>query len=187
MSVSPLHLRFLLFSNFAKSILSPSQRVSFLGIVIVSVRMTATVSAERATTIQRSAASSKEGTARPLKAFLKMLGLMAVASPVLQLGRLYTRNGDSGLCISPGPFKGPPLAKARRDLTHSAQKEGCSNKGWGALCEGQTDLRSWSEEESGLHINCLEMLAVCHACQLFLLDIWGHHVLVRSDSRSVVS
>ncbi len=91
MSVSPLHLRFLLFSNFAKSILSPSQRVSFLGIVIILVRMTATVSAERATTIQRSAASSKEGTARPLKAFLKMLGLMAVASPVLQLGRLYMR------------------------------------------------------------------------------------------------
>ncbi len=101
--------------------------------------------------------------------------------------RTPPRNGDSGLCISPGPFKGPPLAKARRDLTHSAQKEGCSNKGWGALCEGQTDLRSWSEEESGLHINCLEILAVCHACQFFLLDIWGHHVLVRSDSRSVLS
>ncbi len=43
------------------------------------------------------------------------------------------------------------------------------------------------EKESGLHINCLEMLAVCHACQFFLPDIRGHHVLVRSDSRSVVS
>ncbi len=53
--------------------------------------MTATVSVERATTIQRHAASSKEGTARPLKAFPKMLGLMAVASPVLQLGLLYMR------------------------------------------------------------------------------------------------
>ncbi len=31
------------------------------------------------------------------------------------------------------------------------------------------------------------MLAVCQACQLFLPDIRGHHVLVRSDSRSVVS
>ncbi len=37
--------------NFAKSILSPSQRVSFLVTVIDSVQMTATVSAERATTI----------------------------------------------------------------------------------------------------------------------------------------
>ncbi len=46
--------------NFAKSILSHSQRVSFLGTVIDSVQMTATVSAERATMIHRQAASFKE-------------------------------------------------------------------------------------------------------------------------------
>ncbi len=46
--------------NFAKSILSPSQRVSFLGTVIDSVQMTATVSAERAMMIQSHAASFKE-------------------------------------------------------------------------------------------------------------------------------
>ncbi len=42
-------------------------------------------------TIQRHAASFKEGTAHPLKAFQKMLGLMAAASPVLQLGLLRMR------------------------------------------------------------------------------------------------
>ncbi len=77
--------------NFAKSVLSPSQRLSFLGTVTDSVQMTATVSAEWATTIQRHAASLKEGTARPLKAFQKMLGLMAAASPVLRLGLLRMR------------------------------------------------------------------------------------------------
>ncbi len=50
---------------------------------------------------------------------------------------------------------------------------------------GQTDLRP--KEKSGLQINCLEMLAVCQACQFFLTDIRGHHVLIRSYSRSVVS
>ncbi len=50
--------------NFiTKIILSPSQRVSFLGTVIDSVQMTATVSAERATMIQHQAASFKEDTA----------------------------------------------------------------------------------------------------------------------------
>ncbi len=62
-----------------------------------------------------------------------------------------------------------------------------SNKGWGALCEAKPTFGFWSEEELGLHINCLEMLAVYQACQFFLPDIRGHHVLVRSDSRSVVS
>ncbi len=50
---------------------------------------TETVSTERAMTIQRHAASFKEGTAHPLKAFQRMLVLMAVASPVLQLGLLH--------------------------------------------------------------------------------------------------
>ncbi len=77
--------------NFTKSILSPSQQVSFLGTVIDSVQMKATVSAERATNIQRHAASFEEGTARPLKAFQKMLGLMAAASPVFPFGLLHMR------------------------------------------------------------------------------------------------
>ncbi len=64
--------------NLAKSILSPSQRVSFLGSVIDSMQMTATVSAERATSIQRHAASFREGTARSLKAFQKKLGLLSI-------------------------------------------------------------------------------------------------------------
>ncbi len=59
--------------NFAKSKLSPSKRFMFLGTVIHSVQMTATVSAERAMTIQLHAASFKEGTARPLKAFRSKL------------------------------------------------------------------------------------------------------------------
>ncbi len=54
-----------------------------------SYQMTATVSAERTTTIQHHAASFKEGTAHPLTAFQKMLGLMAAASPVLKLGLLH--------------------------------------------------------------------------------------------------
>ncbi len=65
--------------NFAKSILSPSQRVSFLGTVIDSVQMTATVSAERAMMIQRHAASFKEDTARPLKAGLNPISLREVS------------------------------------------------------------------------------------------------------------
>ncbi len=77
--------------NFAKSALSPSQRVSFLGTVLDSARMRAVIAPERALAIQKLAATFKNDTARPLKVFQRMLGLMAAASPVLQLGLLRMR------------------------------------------------------------------------------------------------
>ncbi len=155
-----------------------------------------------------------EGTARPFNAFQKMLGLMAAASPALQLIQL--------LCMRPIQFwlkqrvpstawhhghhrvmvtRACVSALARwRDLLWLKQgmildtahrrkvvTTDVSNKGWGALCDGKPTFGLWSKEEFGLHINCLEMLEVCQACQFFLPDIWGQHVLVRSDSRSVVS
>ncbi len=151
--------------NFDKSILSPSQRVSFLGTVINSVQMTATVSAERATMIQRHAAFFKKGTAHPLKAFQKIIpGLMAAASPVLQLGLLrmqpiqfwlkprvpstawrhritVTRAYISALArwrdllwLKQGVIL--DTAHRRKVVTTDA-----SNKGWGAV-RRQTDLRS---------------------------------------------
>lgn len=62
-----------------------------------------------------------------------------------------------------------------------------SNTGWGALCDGKPTFAHWSKEESRLHINCLEMLAVCQAFQIFLPDLRGHHVLVHLDCMTVVS
>ncbi len=93
------------------------------------------------------------------------------------VSRTPPRNGDLGLCISPGPLEGPFLAKVRRDTAHRRKvvTTDASNKGWGALCEGKPTFGHWSEEESGLYTNCLKMLAVCQACQFFLPDI-----LVRS-------
>ncbi len=56
------------------------------------------------------------------------------------------RNDDSGLCISPDPLEESPLAKARSDYRHGAQKEGCHDRrfqqGLGSAVRGQTDLRS---------------------------------------------
>ncbi len=166
-----------------------------------------------ATTIQRYAASFKEGTAHPLKAFQKMLGLIAAASPILQLGLLRMRPIQFWLkqrvqsvawrhgrqhvtvtraCVSALVLWRELLWLKQGIILETAHRKkvvtiDASNKGWGALCKGKPTFGLWSVEESGLHINCLEMLAVCHACQFFLPDIRGHHVLVCSDSRSMVS
>ncbi len=51
----------------------------------------------------------------------------------------------------------------------------------------QTDFRPLVEKGRSLHIKCLEMLAVCLGLRNFLSDLSRSHVLVRSDSMTVVS
>ncbi len=105
--------------------------------------------------------------------------------------RLSMSSGSNGLHWGAIPLEGPLMAKARRDPRHGAEKEGCDGRrfqqGLGSAGECKPTFGLWSEKESGLHINCLEILPECQACQFFLPDIWGHHVLVCSDSRSGVS
>ncbi len=57
---------------------------------------------------------------------------------------------DSGLCISPGLLERSLLDKARRDLRHGVQKEGCHDscfqQGLGSAVQRQTDLQSLVRE-----------------------------------------
>ncbi len=167
--------------------------------------MRAVIAPERALAIQKLAANFKSDTARPLKVFQRMLGLMAAASPVLQLGLLRMRPlqrwlkprvphnawRHGRLHIRVNPWKNPQWMKKGMAMglvhTRKVVTTDASNTGWGALCEGKPTFGHWSKAESGFHINCLEMLAVCRACQFFLPDLIGRHVLIRSDNMSVVS
>ncbi len=54
--------------------------------------------------------------------------------------------------------RGAPLGMFCRRKVISTD---ASNLGWGALCDGKLAFGLWSKKESYLHINCLEILAVC--------------------------
>ncbi len=99
--------------------------------------------------------------------------------------------GEPGLCNSPSPLERPSLDGKRCGHGNGLQEKGCHDRclqhRLGALCEGKPTFGHWLKADKRLHINCLEMLAVCRACQFFLTDLKGHHVLIRSDSMSVVS
>ncbi|CAM4727895.1 unnamed protein product [Leuciscus chuanchicus] len=77
--------------NWTKSSLLPSQTVSFLGIELDSVSMTARLSTQRMRHVRHLAASLRAGSLVPLKNFQRTLGCMASASAVLQLGLLRMR------------------------------------------------------------------------------------------------
>ncbi len=77
--------------NIAKSTRSPSQQISFLGTVLDSTQMRAIIASEHALAMRELVTSFEIGATHPLKMFQRMLGLMAAASPVLQLCLLRMR------------------------------------------------------------------------------------------------
>ncbi len=74
-----------------KSKLSPAQRISFLGVELDSVSMTARLTEERAQSVLNCLSSFRGRTVVPLKQFQRLLGHMASAAAVTPLGLLHMR------------------------------------------------------------------------------------------------
>ncbi len=70
---------------------------------------------------------------------------------------------------------------------HKMLMTDASLTGCGAILEGRSSQSLWKDHHLSWHINNLEMLAVFFSLKNFLVDLRGHHVLVRSDNTSVVS
>ncbi|KAI2662293.1 Transposon Ty3-G Gag-Pol polyprotein [Labeo rohita] len=77
--------------NAKKSVLSPSQRTTYLGVVWDSTTMQARLSPARIESILAAVRRVKEGRSLTVKQFQQLLGLMAAASNVIPFGLLYMR------------------------------------------------------------------------------------------------
>jgi hypothetical protein len=198
--------------NTKKSVLTPAQRTTFLGVVWDSVTMQAQLSPARIESILTSVSRIKLGQAVTVKHFQRVLGLMAAASSVIPSGLLHMRALQwwlraKGFSPRGNPFRlirvtrrclrslsiwkkpwflsqGPRLGASCHRISISTD---ASLTGWGAVMDGRFTGGLWQDQHSSWHINCLEMLAVFRALRSFLPDLHGRHVLVRSDNMSVVS
>ncbi len=77
--------------NWEKSKLSPVQRISFLGVELDSMSMTACLTDERAQAVLNCLSSFRGRNVVPLKQFQRLLGHMASAAAVTPLGLLHMR------------------------------------------------------------------------------------------------
>ncbi|KAL0147295.1 hypothetical protein M9458_057397, partial [Cirrhinus mrigala] len=172
--------------NREKSKLSPVQRISFLGVELDSVNMTARLTNERAQSVLNCLNSFRHKTAVPLKTFQRLLGHMAAAAAVTPLGLLHMRplqrwlhdrvprwawhRGTLRIGVSLqcrrlfSPWSDPAFLQAGVPLgqvsRHLVVYTDASSTGWGAVCSGQAASGSWTGPRLQWHINCLELLAV---------------------------
>ncbi len=77
--------------NWEKSKLSPVQRISFLGVELDTVSMTARLMEERAQAVLNCLSSFRGRNVEPLKQFQRLLGHMASTAAVTPLGLLHMR------------------------------------------------------------------------------------------------
>ncbi|KAI2661198.1 ORF V: Enzymatic polyprotein [Labeo rohita] len=184
--------------NREKSKLSPAQRISFLGMELDSVNMTACLTNERTQSVLNCLKSFRHKAAVPLKIFQRLLGHMAAAAAVTPLGLLHMRPLQrwlhdrvlrwawhrGTLRIGVSRSAGVPLGQVSR---HVVVHTDASTTGWGAVCNGQAASGSWTGPRLLWHINCLELLAVLLALRRFLPMLRHKHVLVRTDNTATVA
>ncbi len=77
--------------NAKKSVLSPLQRTTYLGVVWDSTTMQARLSPARIESILAAVRRVREGQSLTVKQFQRLLGLMAAASNVMPIGLQYMR------------------------------------------------------------------------------------------------
>jgi ribonuclease HI len=199
--------------NEQKSVFTPSQTTTFLGVCLNSITMRAHLSQERIRSLTLSLDRFRPGRSVPLKEFQRLLGLLAAASPVCHLGLLHMRPlqiwlklrvprgaWSSGLrrvtvtrsCIRTlVPWKNPALFSSGVPMGTVAHRTAvltdASTSGWGAVCMGATASGLWTESQRTWHINRLELMAVSLALEAFRSQLERQHVLIRTDNTSVVS
>ncbi len=157
--------------NFAKSALSPSQRISFLGTVLDSAHMRAVIAPERALAIQKLAATFKSDTRSPTQSVSENAGpygrsiasvtagpaphappstlVETTGSTQCMASRTLAYQGESGRVTALTPWKNPRWMEkgVAMGLVHTRKvvTTDASNTGWGALCEGKPTFGHWSK------------------------------------------
>ncbi|KAL0194522.1 hypothetical protein M9458_008094, partial [Cirrhinus mrigala] len=152
--------------NREKSKLCPVQRISFLGMELDSVNMTACLTNERT--------HCSRGNAAGLASYETASALATRSSPEMGMAPVAAYSARGQTLPSYGP-------------EHVVVHTDASTTGWGAVCNGQAASGSWTGPRLLWHINCLELLAVLLALRRFIPMLRHKHVLVRTDNTATVA
>ena len=198
--------------NYDKSVLTPSQSISYLGFIIDTVTGTLSLPESKITKIILACQDLLKLQKVTLCDIAHVTGLLVSAFPAVRYLELYYKSIE--YCKSHQLHLGShfddtaSLSKqAKQDLNwiicHIKSYNGksfrdlpidlvlecdASNSGWGAACNGMNSHGPWSLEESEHHINFKELLAAFFAVQAFYpLHRNVHHIRLKIDNSTAVA
>ncbi len=180
--------------NAKKSVLSPLQRTTYLGVVWDSTTMQARLSPARIELILNTVRRVREGLSLTGQAVSNTAGSDGSS---VQHDTFWPAVHETPTVVAQVQGVLPEGKPVPHDQGHAAMPDldhsrvtlatDASLTGWGAVMSGHPARGLWSGHHLTWHINCLEMLAVFRALKHFLLHLINHNVLVRTDNTAVVS
>ncbi|XP_070173457.1 uncharacterized protein [Littorina saxatilis] len=198
--------------NQGKSDLVPSQQFTYLGMVFDTRAWTVCPAQRRIDKLQDLVRSLSSLRHAPVRVLASLQGQMESMSTLIPLGRVHKRPFQAFLNsawdpASQGwnlslPLQGWFLESTRQWLDSAWLTQGvpislplpelhlftdASLQGWGAHLEGNTASGLWDQAQKLLHINILELEAVCLGLLEFVASLRGKQVLIHMDNTTVAA
>ena len=198
--------------NMEKSILIPTQRIVHIGIEYHLDRGLIFPPIKRIEKIEQSISILFKTRVTTPKYWISLLGLLNSAVDAIPLGRLHLRplhfhlfahwdmrlrNMKALIPIQPDLIHHHLKWWMNRSHTRAGKLldlpdpqthlfTDASNQGWGAHTENCQVLGTWTPEETTLHINHLELLAILYAMRDLITTLKGKSVLLMSDNATAI-
>ena len=194
-----------------KSILIPTQEITFSGLIFNSANMTVKLTPERALKLKTACLENLEATTPLIRDMAQLLGLMTSSFPGIMYGALHyrvlemektcalkqtKRNFDRSMTLSSEAKSDiqwwiDSISEAYNPVNHGDpdinMTTDASLSGWGACLDGMTTGGRWNPDEATHDINYLEMLAVLFALQSFSEKVLAKHIKLMVDNTIAVA
>ena len=197
-----------------KSVLRPTQELTFLGFILNSKTMTVTMSQEKKEKLRALCLEALHTEPLTIRFVARVIGKIVSSLPGVKFGKLQYRNLERDknkyLALHCGNFEGlmyiSPLAKEELNwwvtnvmevnnvigsapFSHVFQTD-ASNTGWGIACttdRAQQTSGIWSQDQAALHINVRELYVVFICLKTFCKDRQDCHLKFELDNMTAVT
>ena len=194
-----------------KSVFVPTQRLTFLGFVLDSIRMTVTPTEAKIQKIKSSCDTLLKTPMPTIKQVAEAIGILVSNFPGAQYGPLHYRNVERdkylALVFNKGNYEGKiqlsPMAlqeirwwlnnaiTLHRDIQHPRPsvtiQSDASKLGWGAVFGAQKTGGRWTPLETESHINVLELLAAFFALKCYCSKMGNCHIQLQIDNTTAIA
>ena len=197
--------------NWKKSVWAPTQEIQYLGFLIDSVNMVIRLPSEKIQKIILKCQRLVSKKIIQVRKISEILGLMTSSLQAIAPAPLHYRHLQMthirGLLVNKSyqakvalnsecllelrwwisqmqSWNGKSMISAGPDLTLTSD---ASKRGWGATLGSERAQGLWTQEETSLHINVLELKGALFALRTFAQDLRKVHVHLKLDNRTAVA